>query len=186
MQVSIIGMLHFNKKLDVNNALLRISDSLAFGATARHVYAVVDDAENERKLFVKAKNNLATGANKALAYRFGAREVAIDELTGEPIMAPYILWEKDHVEVTAAEAMEAATKSPGAKDQAKRFLADMLASGPKSKNEIEDAAGAHGISTRTLIRAKDELAVIVENEKGVANGKWTWRLPEVSDLRRAA
>jgi putative DNA primase/helicase len=29
--VSIVGMLHFNKKLDVNNALLRISDSLAFG-----------------------------------------------------------------------------------------------------------------------------------------------------------
>jgi hypothetical protein len=32
---------------------------VTFGATARHVYAVVDDAENERKLFVKGKNNLA-------------------------------------------------------------------------------------------------------------------------------
>jgi hypothetical protein len=75
MNVSIIGMLHFNKKLDVNNALLRISDSLAFGATARHVYAVVDDAEHKRKLFVKAKNNLATSDNKSLAFRFGVRDV---------------------------------------------------------------------------------------------------------------
>jgi putative DNA primase/helicase len=37
LNVAIIGIMHFNKKLDVNNALLRISDSLAYGATARHV-----------------------------------------------------------------------------------------------------------------------------------------------------
>jgi hypothetical protein len=50
LKVAIVGIMHFNKKVDVTNALLRISDSLAFGATARHVYAVVDDAENKRKL----------------------------------------------------------------------------------------------------------------------------------------
>jgi hypothetical protein len=55
LKVAIIGIMHFNKKTDVTNALLRISDSLAFGATARHVYAVVDDPENKRKLFVRAK-----------------------------------------------------------------------------------------------------------------------------------
>ncbi len=45
-----LGILHFNKKTDVTNALLRISDSLAFhGATARGVYCVIDDAENDRK-----------------------------------------------------------------------------------------------------------------------------------------
>jgi hypothetical protein len=59
LMVSIVGIMHFNKRTDVTNALLRISDSLAFGATARHVYAVVDDAENKRKLLVKGKNNLA-------------------------------------------------------------------------------------------------------------------------------
>jgi putative DNA primase/helicase len=58
-KVAVISVMHFNKKVDVTNALLRISDSLAFGAVARHVYGVIDDAENERKLFVRAKNNVA-------------------------------------------------------------------------------------------------------------------------------
>jgi hypothetical protein len=39
--VAFVGIMHFNKKTDVTNALLRISDSLAFGAAARHVYAVI-------------------------------------------------------------------------------------------------------------------------------------------------
>jgi putative DNA primase/helicase len=183
MNVSIIGMLHFNKKLDVNNALLRISDSLAFGATARHVYAVVDDAEHKRKLFVKAKNNLATSDNKSLAFRFGVRDVGMDDQTGEVITAPYIRWEGEHVEVTASQAM-AATKSPGARDQAKKFLADFLADGPVLKIDVEEAADAHAISHRTLVRAKDELSVIVEKEKGVANGKWVWRLPDQAQTGR--
>jgi len=59
-KVSIIGIMHFNKKADVTNAMLRIADSLAYVATARHVYVVVDDAEDKSaRLFVKAKNNLA-------------------------------------------------------------------------------------------------------------------------------
>jgi putative DNA primase/helicase len=176
MNVSIVGMLHFNKKLDVNNALLRISDSLAFGATARHVYAVVDDAENKRKLFVKGKNNLAIGDNKSLAYRFRERDVAWD-MNGQVITAPYIVWEGSHVEVTASQAM-AANKSPGARDQAKKFLTESLADGPVLKTDLEEAADAHGISNRTLYRAKDELGVIVEKGRGVTHGKWTWRLPD--------
>jgi hypothetical protein len=94
LKTALVGIMHLNKKVDVNNALLRISDSLAFGATARHVYAVVDDAEHERKLLVKGKNNLATNANKALAFRFGGREVGVDPETGKSIFAPYILWKK--------------------------------------------------------------------------------------------
>ena len=60
LHVAIIGIAHFNKKDDVKSALLRVSDSIAYVAAARHVYAVLDDPEDkERKLFVKAKNNLA-------------------------------------------------------------------------------------------------------------------------------
>jgi hypothetical protein len=54
----------------------------------------------------------------------------------------------------------AATKSPGAKDQAKRFLTEQLANGPMLKTEIEEAADAHGISNRTLYRAKDDLHIV--------------------------
>jgi hypothetical protein len=62
-----IGVMHFNKKTDVEQALARIADSVAFGAVARHCFVVTDDAENERRLLVKANNNLAPDV-KALSY----------------------------------------------------------------------------------------------------------------------
>ena len=177
LMASIIGILHFNKKLDVTNALLRISDSLAFGATARHVYAVINDAENKRKLFVRAKNNLAPDT-KALAYSFGTREVGHDRKTGKLIAAPHILWHPHHVDVTATEAMQAANeiKSPTARDDAKKFLRNILAAGPMPKTEIEEAADANCISDATLRRAKTDLEIIAK--KNGLTGGWMWELPK--------
>jgi len=179
LKVAIVGVMHFNKKIDMTNALLRISDSLAFGAAARHVYAVINDAENKRKLFVRAKNNLAAdGKDKTLAYRFGARPVCDDPETGEPIWAPYILWEPQYVDVTAIEAMQAATqsKSPTARDDAKKFLLDALANDPVPSNEIEEEAKANGISRATLFRAKHDLKIAAK--KAGVSGGWTWLPPE--------
>jgi hypothetical protein len=185
LRLSILGIMHFNKKTDVTNALLRISDSLAYGATARHVYAVVNDPENARKLFVKGKNNLAPANQRALAYTFGTRQVGSDAKTGELIWAPHIVWQSEHVDVTASEAMQAAaeTRAPAARDSAKKFLQEMLAAGPVSKQEIEEAAEANKISERTLRRAKDELGITVR--KDGPGGKWRWHLP-ADDKKDAA
>jgi hypothetical protein len=174
LKVALIGVLHFNKKIDVTNALLRISDSLAFGAAARHCFAVVDDAENKRKLVVRAKNNLAS-RNLGLAFCFGTREVGTDPKTKESIRAPHILWAAHHVDVTASEAMQAASggKAPTSRDDAKEFLKNFLASGPKPSIEIEEAAEADGISRRTLFRAKRELNIAAKKE----GGAWTWHPP---------
>jgi AAA domain len=183
--VAIIAIMHFNKKVDITNALLRISDSLAFGAAARHVYGVVADTENDRKLFVRAKNNLAPAAkDKALAYHFAASQVGNDPDTGEAICAPYIIWEPDYVDVTATEAMQAASeaKSPTARDQAKKFLAELLANGPMVRTEIEDAADGNGIAERTLFRAKADLDIIAKRDG--PDGEWTWQLPPSGHQRR--
>jgi hypothetical protein len=178
LKVAIVGIMHFNKKVDVTNALLRISDSLAFGATARHVFAVVDDADNDRKLLVKGKNNLARHNLPALAFSFAVEKVGVSRISGKPIDAPHVVW-LEHVDVTATEAMRAAneSRSPAARDAAKKFLSDLLAAGkPVPKPEIDEAAEANGISPRTLRRAKDELHVIADRIKGRKKG-WTWRLP---------
>jgi hypothetical protein len=72
-KILIIGIMHFNKKADVTNAMLRIADSLAYVAAARHLYVVVDDADNDKaRLFVKAKNNLAPD-KRALRFFVGTR-----------------------------------------------------------------------------------------------------------------
>jgi hypothetical protein len=70
----------------------------------------------------------------------------------------------------------AATKSPPARDEAKKFLADFLANGPVLKTEIEEPAKANGIAERTLFRAKGDFGISAE-KKG-QNGQWQWRLPE--------
>jgi putative DNA primase/helicase len=176
LNVAIMGVMHFNKKQDVTNVMLRTSDSLAFTAIARQVYGAIDDPENGRKLFVKGKNNIADRAysDKTLAYRFASKKVGTDEETGEDIIAPFIVWDDDHVDITADEAMSA-TKSPAARDEAKKFLADMLADGPVLANDVKDAASGNGISERTLKRAKQELGV--QADKDGSTGKWSWHLP---------
>jgi putative DNA primase/helicase len=87
------------------------------------------------------------------------------------------VWQPKPVDVTASEAMMAASanKAPAARDEAKKFLEDLLRSGPVLKTEIEDAAEGNGISMRTVERAKAELGVIA-GKKAFA-GKWSWELP---------
>jgi putative DNA primase/helicase len=182
MRIAIIAIMHFNKKVDVTNALLRISNSLAFVGLPRHVYAVVDDAENERKLLVRAKNNDAAASdNRTLAYHFEVSEVGFDAKVNEVIRAPYIVWEPEYVDITANEAMQAAgeNKSPGERDKAKTLLLAILADGREVPvDEIKDIAGGHGLSWRTVRRAGEDLNVIVDKDRTTPKGKWFWKLPE--------
>jgi putative DNA primase/helicase len=188
LRIAFIGIMHFNKKTDVTNALLRISDSLAYGATARHVYAAIDDSENKRKLFVKAKNNLAKHDQQSLAYHFGLKRVGYDKELKKDIQAPYIEWEPHPVVISANEAMEAAanSKTPRERTSAIKFLEEFLVEGPKTRAEVAEAAEANGISDRTLRRAKDDLKVEVKKDKGVTNGPWRWHLPERTEKKHWA
>ncbi len=178
--ISIIGIMHFNKKADVTNAMLRIADSLAYFAAARHVYVVVDDTEvDKRRLFVKAKNNLAPD-KKALSYMTGLRKVGIDEETKKEIFAPYVIWGAEHVEITANEAMQAeagGTRGRTERREAKEFLQDRLADGPVKKEDLEAEGEAQDISKATLRRAKKDLGIVSKKGSGI-DSKWTWEMPQ--------
>jgi len=159
LRTSILGILHFNKKIDVTNIMLRVSDSLAYTAASRHVYAVINDEDNFRKLFVKGKNNIAPREQKTLAFGISEREVGTDPHTGASIRAPYIEWHPDPVDITATEALQAASesKSPSARDSAKRFIETLLSGGPVISKEVHEAANENGISRATLKRAQRDL-----------------------------
>jgi RecA-family ATPase len=178
-QVAIIGVMHFNKKADVTNAMLRIADSLAYVAAARHVYVVVDDTEIEgRRLFVKAKNNLSPD-NKALTYMTQDCKVGRDEETHKDIYAPHVVWGSEHIQVTAAEAMQAEAdggQSDYAQKEARKFLVERLSSGAVKYADLLEDAKLNGISERTLRRAKRKLGIQVRKEKKI-DGNWLWELP---------
>ena len=181
MRISVISVMHFNKKVDITNALLRVSNSLAFVGLPRHVYAVVYDADNERTLFVRAKNNdVAKSDSQTLSFRFEVNEIGFDDKLGAPIRAPYIVWDSEYVDISATEAMQAASenKSPAKKDTAKNLLLALLADGQEVLvDEIKDIAKGHDISSKTLQRAKDELKIIVFKDRSTPDGKWYWKLP---------
>jgi putative DNA primase/helicase len=182
-KISVIGIMHFNKKQDVNNAMLRIADSLAYVAAARHVYVVVDDTENEKaRLFVKAKNNLAPDKD-ALRFMVGTQMVGNDPDTQAEIWAPHVLWDSQHVKVTATEAMEAEAgggSGRAARREAEDFLRERLAAGPVAQADLKDEAEANDISFRTLRRAKKELGITAHKEDAKKDGKWLWELPKSS------
>jgi hypothetical protein len=130
-----------------------------------------------RKLFVKGKNNLAPRDQKTLAFSSDVREVGTDKKTGAPIVAPYIVWHADPLDITATEALQAAaeSKSPGARENAKRFLEALLSDGPVGSKDVVEAAEANGISQRTLRRARDDLKINVKRDGPIENGVHTWR-----------
>ena len=185
MRIAVISVMHFNKKVDITNALLRVSNSLAFVGLPRHVYAVVYDADNERTLFVRAKNNdVAKSDSQTLAFHFEVNEIGFDAKLGEPIRAPFIVWDAEYVDISATEAMQAASenKSPGKRDEAKNLLLALLADGQAVlQTEIEDVAKGHFISQRTIRRAAKDLEVIVEKDRSTPKGGWSWKLPQQED-----
>jgi hypothetical protein len=179
-RVAVVGIMHFNKKADVSHAMLRIADSLAYVAAARHAYVVVDDAENKRKLFVKAKNNLAPDM-AALSYTIDVFPVGHDPDTKAPISAPYVVWGAEHVNIDATEAMhaeETGIPKERPRDAAKKFLQDILAMGPVKQTEIQEAAKANLISMKTLRRAKQDLSVAAVKSR-VAGEGWNWEMPKI-------
>ena len=184
-QTAILAVMHFNKKSEVTNALLRVADSLAYGAAARSVYVCVDDPENDKAhLFLRAKNNLS-GQYKGLRYMIGVTKVGHDPELETDIEAPYLIWDREPVELSATQAMEAAAGGSRAKaaDEAKDFLQSRLAMGPVPHQEIEDEAKARMIALATLRRAKKELGVRSFKKRGSTDGEWFWELPSKQDAQ---
>lgn len=175
LHIAVIGIAHFNKKEDIKSTLLRVSDSIAYVAAARHVYAVLADPDDKNsKLFIKAKNNLAPDT-KALRYGFGVKTVGRDPKLGVDIDAPYIVWHPQHVEITANEAMQAGNGT--AKREAREFLLDRLEAGPVNSDDLVEEAKQEGIAFATLRRAKKDLGIKSRKQRGAVAGAWTWELP---------
>jgi hypothetical protein len=175
LHAAVIAIMHFNKKVDVLNLLLRVCNSIAFTAAARHAFGVVYDADNHRRLLVRGKNNLTKRDDRALAFRVDAYEVGHDKRNGLPIEAPFLIWEADYVDITATEALQAVNEGKmvaGSRNTAKKFLQQMLRDGPVAAAEIEKAAKAEGIAIKTLNRAKQELGIVSIKD----GASWTWQL----------
>ena len=186
LNVASIALMHFNKKMDVTNVLMRVSDSIAITAAARHLYGAINDQENKRKLFVRGKNNVASSEQKTLAYRFGLRMVGLDG-EGAEVWAPHAMWDPQPVDISPSEAMAGNIGRPAeARGNAEEFLKKKLNYGPVLMDIIESEAKANGIARATLFRAKLKLRIGSAKDPTDASGKrWLWFLPEHDPTNQA-
>ncbi len=167
-EVAVVCVTHLSKAGGAD-ALLRVVGSIGFAAAPRAAYLVAKDAERpERRLFLPLKNNLVKGG-AGLAFR-----VAGHDLPGG-IETSRVLWEGQPVTVTADEALATADEDRSALNDAKEFLATLLADGPVPTEQVRAEAKGAGYSWRTIQRAKKALGAEAIKE-GMAGG-WVWRLP---------
>jgi hypothetical protein len=173
--VALVAVTHLRK--GEGPAMYRAMGSLAFIAAARAAYCVTRDKGDEtgqRRFFLPVKNNLGNDRD-GLAY-------CLDDLysvNGQPV----VKWEATLVAISADEALADDRRRGGEDDtseleEAKTWLADVLAAGPLPAKDILAQARQDGISKRTLDRAKKSLNVTTAKAQGVANGGWSWSLGE--------
>jgi putative DNA primase/helicase len=178
LDVCVIAVMHFNKKTDVTSALLRLSDSSAYGAAARHVYVTLDDPDNrDGYLLAKAKNNHAPKDQKSIRFTIEGATVGQDKRTGKDIEATLIVW-GEGISMSAEDAMTQSnqqTTDNRAKPRhaAQAFLLRLLSDGPVKSDIIRQEATEAGIDQRTLYRAAGNLRVIKTHGHGS-----TWAMPE--------
>ena len=167
-EVAMVAVSHLNKG-GSGPAIYRTMGSLAFVAAARAAWAVVkDDNDPGRRLVVSVKNNLARDPG-GLAYH----------LDGDGDDVPALAWEAEPVTITADEALAppAPGPEPDERSEAMQWLREALADGPRLAKEVEEEAReAHGITQRTLRRARKHLGVVAYREE--VPGPWWWRSAE--------
>jgi putative DNA primase/helicase len=180
--VAVVAISHWNKS-GVGTAVNRVTGSGAFTAAVRAAFMVAKDPDDdERRLFVPMKNNLAR-IDGGLAFRLEQHMVG----EGNAILASAIAWDSERVNRTADEILAATDNmgdSQSAKEETLDWLRELLGDGPLPAKQVRSEADAAGHSWATVTRAKKDGGLIAFREGGAAgDGRWFWCLPGMEPLR---
>jgi putative DNA primase/helicase len=180
---ALLGITHFSKATAGREPLERLNGSIAFSALARVVMVATkrrEEGEDGRtvRVLCRAKSNVGPDDG---AFEYDLRQAELKTHPG--VFSIAVLWGRA-IEGTARELLaeaEADQDDVGSTlEEAKRFLADLLADGPLTANEIKRDADSAGYSWRTIHRAADKLGVEKRKEGGTFGGRgavWRWYLP---------
>jgi len=183
MGFAIIGITHFSKGTSGREPIERITGSLAFGAVAR-VVLVASKTKNEDgddiRIFVRAKSNIGVDE--------GGFEYSLEPATTDNgIETSRVLWGSP-IEGSARELLgEAEEESDGGSVKAcMSLVADLLAYGEVSANQMEKDCKGAGFSVATMRRAKKQLGIKSIKTGMGSKGIWVWELPKMLNISKDA
>lgn len=171
LSCAVLGITHFSKGGQGKDPLERVTGSLAFGALARIVFATakINDGNNARRIFCRAKSNISLDSG-GFEYYVQQKEVQ----TG--IFTSYALW-GEGIEGSAKELL-AESDETGESGGCVEWLDDYLKAGSVSAKLIFSEASKNGFSRDQVNRAKAKLK-IKPHKQGFNHG-WFWDLPSTN------
>jgi hypothetical protein len=163
--VAVIMVRHLNKT-NGKNALYRGGGSIAIAAAVRSGFLVAKSPKDQNmRVLWHFKSNLGPLAPSLLFEPVAADDGGVR-----------IEW-RGECECSASELLASPRSDGSVRDEARRFLVDLLTDGPVEQRAVEQHAAARGLSWRTIERAKADLSVI-SLRKGFGLGSLvSWELP---------
>jgi hypothetical protein len=172
LHLSVIVVRHLNKS-NRGRALYRGAGSIAIAGVSRSVLTVGrDPLDPDQRIIAQAKSNLAPLA-RSLAYRIVDRRGA-----------PAVDWLGESSATAEALLDASGPQERSELNEAIVVLFSILGEGCVSANEVKGLAGAQGISTATLKRAKSKLGVESKREGFGRGSQFFWSLDDDHPLVR--
>jgi putative DNA primase/helicase len=178
-RVAVVAVTH-PPKGRASDAAGHFIGSIAFNAAARASFFVSPDPrDNDRRLLLQVKNNLATDRG-TLAFRIMEREVR------PGIVASALTWQPQRVALDISDLVALRGAGNLARLEAEQFLRDLLATGVALPvADIELAARRAGLlrtdqpisQCRSLRDARNGLGVVVKRTGFGGGARYTWALP---------
>ena len=151
----VAGIAHFNKSVSTDASSL-ITASGAFKDVARFIFAFADDQDGS-KVITQTKNSLGLSNLPSLAYRL--INATVPTRKGDTNVGRLILDGPSERTVQDILRVQAGNE-PAEKTRADDYLRKALGDGPRRTKEVEEEAReVHGISKRTLDRARRDLRI---------------------------
>ena len=177
--IAIVCVMHVNKSA-AKQFFLRVGGSIGFVGAARSMLLVArdpDDPDGERgcrRIVAHGKCNVGPLAPSLL--------YVIDQIWLPSEIETSRLSLVGECDTTTSDLLGGGDERL-AIDEARDFLEQELADGPRPSEEISRIAGKNGIADRTLKRARNALGVKVKKLGFGSDGRWFLELPDDPSLR---
>ena len=174
--IAIVGVEHPPKSSN-GRAMNQVGGSIAFVAASRSAYLVSKDPEaEERRLFLKIKNNLSN-------YSGGISFTVESHKLHNGIEISKVVWGDESVKITADEVLAyyERTELRMRKDSHAEWLKGILADGAKKVTFVEEEALKRGISEKQLRKMTEDLNIV--RKKTGFNEGWEMSLPDSNNIQ---